>query len=129
MARLLLDTNIFLHLASDPERVPKKMRDAIDTADERYFSLASSWEIAIKASLGKLDLPVPPKEYVPSRMTQFMLAPLDIKQSHAAAVFDLPFHHRDPFDRLLIAQALVESLTIVTLDKEFKHYQAALLLR
>lgn len=125
--RLLLDTSVFLYLAAEPERVPKKMRDAIDSASERYLSAASAWEIAIKSGLGKLKLPASPKDYVAARMAELMLAPLNIKHGHAAAVFDLPWHHRDPFDRLLIAQAVVEHLTLATLDKKFKRYRVPIL--
>lgn len=96
--------------------------DAIDRAERKYLSAASIWEIAIKSSIGKLPLPTPVSEYVPKRMEQFGLRVLSIAREHAAAVETLPFHHRDPFDRLLVAQAQIEGLSIVTTDRIFEKY-------
>ena len=87
-----------------------------------YLSAASAWEIAIKSCQGKLRLPDPPLKYVPSRLEQFGVLPLAIDQAHALHVFTLPLHHRDPFDRILIAQAQLEHLPILTSDPVFAAY-------
>lgn len=88
----------------------------------RIFYAASSWEIAIKYSLGKLRLPVPPSQYVPERLARHTIGAMAIEHSHALQVASLPPHHRDPFDRLLIAQAMVEGLPIMTADSSFAPY-------
>jgi PIN domain nuclease of toxin-antitoxin system len=111
-------------LTFEPERVPERLRGALDEADERYFSAASAWEIAIKSSIGKLSLPIDAGSFVSSRMANLFLQPLPITQRYMTTVQMLPFHHRDPFDRLLIAQALVEDLTILSVDRIFSSYAA-----
>ena len=93
-----------------------------DAANDLLLSSASSWEIAIKWSLGKLELPEPPEDYVPSRLRSSGVTPIPIEHSHALRVTDLEAHHRDPFDRLLIAQALVEDVPILTADPAFADY-------
>lgn len=120
--RVLLDTSVFLLLAFAPEHVPSFIRDAVDTAESAALSVASAWEIAIKSSIGKLSLPTPAAEYVPSRAARFGLDLLAIDVRHATAVEALPFHHRDPFDRLLIAQALTDSFVVATTDRIFSRY-------
>jgi len=120
--RLLVDTNIFLRLSFEPERLPRFMRNAFDLADVVLLSAASAWEIAIKVSIGKLKLPLAAAEFVPSRMAHFGIESLPVDVKHATAVETLPFHHRDPFDRLLIAQTAIEGLTMVTADKLFSRY-------
>ena len=121
--RLLIDTQCWLWMVSDPERLSRRARAIV--ASDRHdllLSAVSSWEIAIKHSLGKLDLPAPPAEFVPTRMQATGVLPLIVTHSHALRVAALPEHHRDPFDRLLIAQALEESLSILTADKQFRRY-------
>ena len=98
-----------------------------DPANEIFLSAASSWEIAIKHALGKLPLPMPPMEYVLSRMETSGTAPLPIQHSHALHAGSLPRHHADPFDRLLIAQAQLENLQILTADGQFAAYEVDLL--
>lgn len=98
-----------------------------DPANEIFLSAASSWEIAIKYALGKLPLPLPPLEYVLSRMETSGTAPLPVQHSHALQAGSLPRHHADPFDRLLIAQAQVEDLPILTADSQFEAYEVKLL--
>jgi PIN domain nuclease of toxin-antitoxin system len=119
----LVDTSVFLRLALEPERLSPILLRALDLAEQRLFSAASIWEIAIKVSLGKLVLPQPATAYVPLRMEQFALRTLPITREHALAVESLPFHHRDPFDRLLVAQALVDGLTVLTTDRVFTKYR------
>lgn len=124
MSRLLLDTHVVLWLATAPERVPAPMRKRIDAAEVRYLSAAVTWEIAIKVSLGRLTLPETPGRFIETQISELMLTSLPISNAHAAAVVNLPWHHRDPFDRLLLAQAQAEALQIVTLDPAFEKYAA-----
>lgn len=126
--RLLLDTEIWLWSLTTPERMSDEARDALeDAANEQYLSAASSWEISIKAALGKLPLPDAPARFVPSRMARMGVHGLAVEHPHAWRVYDLPPHHKDPFDRLLIAQALVEDLTIVSADLQFRNYAVKLM--
>ena len=90
--------------------------------NELFLSAASAWEIAIKHAIGKLKLPEPPERYVPSRLEALRTLALPIEHSHALQVGSLPRHHRDPFDRLLIAQAQLEDLPILTSDEVFASY-------
>jgi PIN domain nuclease of toxin-antitoxin system len=113
----LLDTHVWLWLLSDPERIGSDLLAELRDARTRLLlSAASSWEIAIKWALGRLALPEPPVSYVPSRMQRSGVEGLAVSHAHALLVSVLPPHHRDPFDRLLVAQAQVERVTIVTLD-------------
>ncbi len=89
---------------------------------ELLLSAASSWEIAIKHSLGRLPLPEPPAKYVPSRMESSGVEPLPVQHTHALQAAALPLHHRDPFDRLLVAQAQVERVPILTADRQLEAY-------
>jgi PIN domain nuclease of toxin-antitoxin system len=98
-----------------------------DPENQLFLSAASSWEIAIKYALGKLPLPLPPVEYVLSRMETSGTSPLPVQHSHALHAGGLPFHHADPFDRLLIAQAQLEGLRILTADGQFEAYEVDLL--
>ncbi len=98
-----------------------------DPGNQLYLSAASSWEIAIKHALGKLPLPLPPMEYVLSRMESSGTTPLPIQHTHTLHAGSLPLHHADPFDRLLIAQAQLESLKILTADGQFEAYEVELL--
>lgn len=125
--RLLIDTRIFLKLANDPKSVPRRFRTAIDNADQRFFSVASVWEMTIKAARGKLALPASVADYMRNRMGPFKMTYLPISERHASAVETLPHLHGDPFDRMLIAQAIVENLTIVTLDRSLAAYPATVL--
>jgi PIN domain nuclease of toxin-antitoxin system len=124
----LLDTGIWLWSLWEPARIPAEARNILeDRGEELFLSAVSSWELAIKVASGKLQLPEPPATYVPSRMMMQGLRPLPISHMHALAVFGLPLHHRDPFDRLLIAQSTVENMTLLTADREFKMYDVPLL--
>jgi PIN domain nuclease of toxin-antitoxin system len=126
--RILLDTQSWIWLASSPERFSSSVRALLETEDnELYLSAASPWEIAIKYSNGKLRLPDPPAAYVPSRIEMTRVRPLSIDYTHALHVALLPRHHRDPFDRLIIAQAQIEDLTIVTSDPQFAAYDVQII--
>lgn len=124
----LLDTGAWLWSVGEPSRLSRKARDVIaDLSHEVFLSAVTSLEVAIKGASGKLQLPEPPDLYVPRRMASQGLRPLAVSHGHALAVFALPVHHRDPFDRLLIAQAKVEGMTIISADRIFDRYPVPLL--
>ncbi len=121
--RVLLDTHTFLWWNTDDPRLSPKARELIaDGRNEVYLSVASAWEIAIKAARGSLILPEPPAQYVPSRLRLHRMLVLTIQLRHALMVYDLPVIHRDPFDRLLIAQSRVEDLPLLTIDPDITQY-------
>jgi PIN domain nuclease of toxin-antitoxin system len=122
--RLLLDSHAFLWCAFSPERLSSAAREAIENPNnEVHLSIASAWEIAIKAGMGRLHQPEELETVVRKRGFQ----PLSISFSHAAAAGALPRHHGDPFDRMLIAQAQSEGLTLVTRDRVFSAYSVPIL--
>ena len=126
--RALLDTHAFLWWNADDPRLSQTVRDVIaDGHNELYLSVASAWEIAIKAARGSLILPEPPEVYVPSRLQLHRILPLPIQLRHALHVFELPPIHRDPFDRLLIAQSQLEDLPIMTTDPEIVRYDVSVI--
>jgi PIN domain nuclease of toxin-antitoxin system len=115
-------------MQAEPARFREETRRMLlDRRNTLFLSSASSWEIAIKYALGKLPLPVPPAEYVPSRMRRSGTTALPIEHAHALHVANLPAHHRDPFDRLLVAQADLESLPILTADSALAAYSIEVL--
>jgi PIN domain nuclease of toxin-antitoxin system len=126
--QLLLDTHVFLWLLAEPERLGKHLGSLEDPVNELLLSAASSWEIAIKVQIGRLDLPDDPRRYVPDRMQAIGAVPLPVEHNHALAVSELPPLHRDPFDRLLVAQARHLRLRIVTADAQIARYQVETLL-
>jgi PIN domain nuclease of toxin-antitoxin system len=94
-----------------------------DLSNEKFLSVASLWEIAIKVSIGKLALSAPFETLIPEQLSVNGFELVRLEVTHAAALIKLPFHHRDPFDRLLIAQATVEQMQIVSIDSTFDAYQ------
>ena len=121
--KLLVDTQCWLWLSTAPERFSAERRRQIDRSDtELLLSAASAWEMAIKFALGKLPLPERPEAYVPSRMRLTRTTSLPVTEAHALQVAELPRHHRDPFDRLIVAQAQLERLPILTADPLFAPY-------
>ena len=125
--RLLLDTHTLLWAATSGAKLSTKAARAINSAgSELYLSAASVWELAIKIGHGKLNLGQPLESYLEAKQEQG-IRPLPVDWRHAAAVRSLPNHHQDPFDRLLIAQAQVEGLTIVSCDPQFPAYGVPLL--
>lgn len=120
--RILLDTHVFLWLQTEPERLGDRLPLVEDIRNELMVSAASSWEIAIKHGLGWLDLPEPPERYVPERIRALGATGLPVEHSHALAVAKLPSVHRDPFDRLLVAQARALQAPILTADRAFDGY-------
>jgi PIN domain nuclease of toxin-antitoxin system len=117
--RVLLDTHVFLWAASDSRKLKPAARDALRQASEIYVSAASIWEVAIKRRLGKIA--ADPGELAAAIEPSGFL-PLPITPRHAALVEKLPDHHRDPFDRILVAQALAEPLHLITADRALSAY-------
>lgn len=128
--KVLLDTNVFLWAAGIERSLPKKARDIFSDPDiPIYLSTASSWEIAIKWSKGKLDLPHRPFKFVESVSRAAGIIKLDIDTEDSCAVADLPWNdHKDPFDRLLVAQAREHNMKLMTADAELKQYAVELIL-
>ncbi len=121
--KLLLDTQCWLWWFSQSKRLSEKTISHIaDETNELWFSVASIWEMGIKVALGKLPLPEPIDNYVSTRMRQLDVRSLEITATHAFRAAALPLHHRDPFDRMLIAQAQLEDMTLVSADAMFKQY-------
>ena len=126
--RLLLDTCTFLWLAADDASLTATARDSCrHPGNEVYLSALSAWEIAIKHRLGRLPLPEPPNRYVVSRRRWLQIQPLAFDEQAAAHDPLLPAHHRDPFDRGLVSQAILNGLTIVTPDSAIAQYPAPVL--
>jgi PIN domain nuclease of toxin-antitoxin system len=125
--KLLLDTHAFLWFVSGDARLSRRARGAMEKeGTELILSVASVWEMAIKANLGRLTLPLPVGEYIAEKIEHgFRVLPVEL--AHAAAVESLPSHHRDPFDRLLVAQSKVERIPIVSSDSIFRDYQVEVL--
>lgn len=122
--RLLLDTQCWLWMQTTPDRLGDRGLELVgDSAHELVLSAASSWEIAIKYALGKLPLPLPPAQYVPDRMRHSGVAALPVSHIHALRVAELPAHHCDPFDRMLVAQAQCDGLTLLTADPLLRRYE------
>lgn len=125
---ILLDTQIFLWALAEPKRLGEQAKSCLKSQkNQLYLSAASSWEIAIKAGLGKLPLPEPPDKYISTRMASLKIAPLDIKHYHTFIVYQLPLYHRDPFDRILIASAIAENFPLMSADQQFRHYDVDLI--
>ncbi len=125
---LLLDTHVLLWAATEPDRLGQQARQLVeDGANDVFVSVVSAWEIAIKQSLGKLQLAQPAEVWLPDviRRTGFGIAPVEL--GAALRVRSLLWHHRDPFDRLIIAQALDGGFTIVTHDEVFSRYGVGLI--
>lgn len=122
MRRILLDTHVFLWMHGSPERLGKSRTAFEDPESVLFLSSVTSWEIAIKWSLGKLAIPERPEVYIPERIRTSALTALPVTHAHALAVSSLPDVHRDPFDRLLIAQARTENIQLATADERFRDY-------
>ena len=123
--RLLLDTHALLWALSAPDKLPAALRQDIRAAgNDVYSSIASAWEIAIKVALKRLDFEV---NSLANSLAASGIQTLDISLQHVARVAELPLHHRDPFDRMLVAQALCESMTLVSRDRALARYGVKLL--
>lgn len=121
--KLLLDTHIFLwYITADP-RLSAAHQAAIQSSDnDVYLSAVSVWEAVVKHALGKLSLPASPVEYLPKQREAHGIAPLPFEESAMQFLADLPPLHRDPFDRMLIAQAMRHGMTVVTVDTQVSMY-------
>lgn len=121
--KALLDTQCWLWWIALPERLNENVFRCITNRNNLiYLSVASSWEIAIKYRIGKLPLPEPPWQFVPKRLARDAIMALRIESVHALRVAELPLHHKDPFDRLIISQSIQEDIPIITVDKQFERY-------
>ena len=121
--RYLIDTQCWLWMEAEPDRLSKEKKKIIlAPGTELFLSVASAWEISIKYALGKLALPLAPAAYVPDRLARNRVLSLPIRVEHALRVADLPRYHRDPFDRLIVAQAQLEKMTVITTDPIFSKY-------
>jgi PIN domain nuclease of toxin-antitoxin system len=121
--RILLDTHAFLYWIMDSDRLSRRAREVfLDSGSVPLWSAASSWEVSIKYALGRLELAKPPKEIFPEQLRRQRIGSLPVEHSHAFRVAELPLHHRDPFDRLLVAQAQVERLPILSRDPALRDY-------
>ena len=122
--KYLVDTSVLVHsLISKPKLSDQALNLLADDSSELYLSAVTSWEIAIKVGSGKLLLPGRPSEIVTRAMRLMSLQPLDITHLHALTVEELPNHHRDPFDRMLVAQANTERMVLLTADRIFEKYE------
>ena len=120
--KLLLDTHTFLWFIDDNPQLSQKGKTLLEADNELLLSIASLWEIAIKLRLGKLTVAMPIEVLMTQQLTRNDINVLSITVSHLVMVSTLPLHHRDPFDRLLIAQAMVEQMPIVSADPAFDAY-------
>lgn len=122
--KYLLDTGVFLWSLDAVHRLNEDARRLLSSASGQIFlSAASAWEIAIKFALGKLRLPKPPAEFVPAGMLSMTVRPLDVTHTHSLKAGALPMHHDDPFDRMLVAQALAEDMVLLTGDRAIEKYE------
>ena len=126
--RLLLDTHVWLWSILEPHRLGQKARALMEDAENHLIlSAASSWEITIKYNLKRLPLPEPPATFILSRLTRDGIEAMPVHHNHVCAVAELPRHHRDPFDRLLVAVSQQEDLPLLTTDRQFLAYDIAVI--
>jgi PIN domain nuclease of toxin-antitoxin system len=121
--KLLLDTHVFLWWNEANPKLSRLVRQLIsDPANDLYLSVVSAWEMTLKVQSGKLGLPAAISVYIPARLNHYAMQALPLTLEHVLAAGALPPHHRDPFDRMLVAQAQVERLAIVTRDAQLRKY-------
>jgi PIN domain nuclease of toxin-antitoxin system len=121
--RVLIDTHIFIWYIQNSERLPSSIATYInDGRNDILLSIASVWEMAIKQSTGKLNLGLPYASFIEEQMRLNSMELLPLRLDHLEVVTTMPFHHRDPFDRLLIAQAMLENIVIISADSTFSSY-------
>lgn len=121
--KLLLDTHAFLWWNEASPRISRRVRGLLaDPENKLYFSVAGAWEMTLKVQSGKLGLPAAVPVYLPARLNHYGIEILTVTLDHVLAMSALPLHHRDPFDRILIAQGQVERLPIVTHDSQVRKY-------
>ncbi len=125
--KYLIDTQILIWLFISPNKIPSNIQNLLKNLDnEIYVSKVSIWEIAIKVSIGKLIIPFEIKKLI-FEIKGMNIKILNIKNQHLIKVTDLPFHHKDPFDRLIISQAFIERMTIISSDNHFSKYDVKVL--
>lgn len=125
---ILIDTHVWLWLNGDLKRLSDDSLELLaSTESSIYLSAASAWEIGIKCAAGKLTLPLPLEIYIPTRLTDNGIRSLPIRQEHTLRAAALPAHHRDPFDRMLVAQAQIEEMELMTVDRRMGAYGVRLL--
>ncbi|MBI3958119.1 MAG: type II toxin-antitoxin system VapC family toxin [Chloroflexi bacterium] len=125
--KILLDTYTFIWMVVSPRRLPRRLYEAIvDPANILALSIASMWEMQIKYQLGKLELPASVPNFVTTQLQINDIQTLTVLDEHIWALDKLPLHHRDPFDRLLIAQAIVEGYRLASVDAVFREYPVEL---
>ena len=121
--KILLDTCAFLWLVTDDPKLSGLAKDIfLDSNNELFLSAVTGFEITVKYSLGKLHLTEPPKEFISNRIKANALTELPITINHTLALQDLPWHHKDPFDRLLVAQAMVAQIPLLSSDEQLSAY-------
>jgi PIN domain nuclease of toxin-antitoxin system len=125
--RLLIDTQCWLWLNAAPERLSPTTLSLLESDDtDLLLSAVSAWEIAVKHATGKVRLPMSPRDFVETRLQSLRTNSLPLTHAHALRAAELPRHHRDPFDRLLVAQAQIEGLRLVTGDPKLRRYDVEL---
>ncbi len=126
--RILLDTHVFIWLDSQPEKLSNNaLAICEDNSNQLYLSMASLWEMQIKLQLGKLKLKIPLEEMFALQKQENDLNLLNFSLDHIYQLQDLPFHHNDPFDRIIIAQSMLENMRLVSIDEKFKLYNLEVL--
>jgi PIN domain nuclease of toxin-antitoxin system len=126
--KFLLDTHTFLWWISDDGQLSDGAKKVIQNPEnELFLSAASAWEIAIKTNLGRLTLPASPSVFIPEQLSLNAVMSLQIEISHALQIASLPAHHRDPFDRMLVAQAQLEEMPLITADSQIARYEVEIL--
>ena len=122
--KILLDTHIFLWWITDSPELSETARELIaDGNNVLFWSAASTWEVSIKHAIGRLPLPEPPEDFLPVEISRNHIESLPVIDEHAFRAGRLPRHHRDPFDRMLVAQAQFESLVLLTNDRKLSQYE------
>ena len=129
MKGLLLDTHALLWMVVDDPRLSRSARSGIENADRLVYSVASFWEIGLKLSRGGLDIALPDAwhQELLRELREISSVRLEIQPEHCRRLQDLPWHHKDPFDRMLIAQAEIEDFAILTADRRFKQYHVKII--
>ena len=121
--KLLLDTHIFLWYITKDKRLPKALQDSIRNVENQVFlSVVSLWETIVKYKIGKLSLPQPPEIYLPTQRRRHQIASIDLDEASVSHLASLPNIHRDPFDRILICQAIERGLVLMTVDEKIIQY-------
>ena len=124
--KVLIDTHVLLWGLQNPSKLSRRVRSLLPAADV-WVSVASLWEIIAKVQTGKLILPSPAGDYLAAKLVANGISVLSLNFDHVKRLEKLPLHHRDPFDRILIAQSLIESLPLVSADPQFEKYEAELI--